>query len=331
MTNHIHLIIQTGEAPLSRIMQNLSLRYTKWINFTQKRTGHLFQGRYKALLLDADAYLAELVRYIHLNPVRAGMVTSPDDYPWSSHHAYLGKENLSWLTTDWTLSLLSSDIQKAWDNYALFIADGLGEQRRAEFHSGTLEGRLLGDDIFIDEAFRKADQKRDRACRTSDIVNTVCRRYGITTEQIKAPGKSMPYAEARAVAALLVMETSGASLTELGKILRRDIAAIGRAGRRLLDESCKAECLKTKLDELRQELIKISERIGAGIGLRRDQLSSQFGEALESMLSDDGYRQKAAGISQKYAGYDQSKVVVRLANTLENLNQNALKSKRPGR
>jgi putative transposase len=80
MTNHIHLVLQTDEIPLSRIMQNISLRYTKWINYTQKRMGHLFQGRYKALLLDADRYLMELVRYIHLNPVRAGMVVVPDEY-----------------------------------------------------------------------------------------------------------------------------------------------------------------------------------------------------------------------------------------------------------
>jgi REP element-mobilizing transposase RayT len=80
MTNHIHLIIQTGELSLSHIMQSLSLRYTKWINYTQARTGHVFQGRYKALLLDADTYLQELVRYVHLNPVRAGIATSPDEY-----------------------------------------------------------------------------------------------------------------------------------------------------------------------------------------------------------------------------------------------------------
>jgi len=80
-------------------MQNLSLRYTKWINFSQGRTGHVFQGRYKALLLDADSYLLEIVRYVHLNPVRAGMVDAPEDYPWSGHRAYLGMEIIPWLSS----------------------------------------------------------------------------------------------------------------------------------------------------------------------------------------------------------------------------------------
>ena len=108
-----HLVVQTGDISLACIMHNLSLRYTKWINFTHSRTGHVFQGHYKALLLDADIYLMELVRYVHLNPVRAKMVISPDDYPWSGHYGYLGKEVLPWLTTDWVLSVFFTDIQKA--------------------------------------------------------------------------------------------------------------------------------------------------------------------------------------------------------------------------
>jgi REP element-mobilizing transposase RayT len=89
MTNHVHLAVQVGVTPLSRIMQNLSLRYTTWINRRLNRSGHLFQGRYKAVLIDADSFLLELVAYIHLNPVRAGMVATPENYHWSSHCAYL--------------------------------------------------------------------------------------------------------------------------------------------------------------------------------------------------------------------------------------------------
>jgi REP element-mobilizing transposase RayT len=75
MNNHIHLVLQVADIPLSRIMQNVSLRFTKWINYSRSRTGHLFQGRYKSLLIDAETYLLELVRYVHLNPVRAGIVS----------------------------------------------------------------------------------------------------------------------------------------------------------------------------------------------------------------------------------------------------------------
>jgi len=125
MTNHVHLVVQTGDIPLSHIMQNLSLRYTKWINFTRSRTGHVFQGRYKALLLDADRYLLELIRYIHLNPVRAGMAATPDEYPWSSHLAYSGNETFPWLTIDWGLSMLSVDIGTARKEYAKFVTDSM--------------------------------------------------------------------------------------------------------------------------------------------------------------------------------------------------------------
>jgi putative transposase len=256
MTNHVHLVVQTGDVSLSRIMQNLSLRYTKWINYSQSRTGHVFQGRYKALLLDADTYLMELVRYIHLNPVRAGMAASPDDYPWSGHRGYLGIEVLPWLTTDWVLSMFSADIQKSRNAYANFVTDGIGEKRRNEFHSGTCEGRILGDDNFTDDAFVKANQRRDRNYRLTDVISVVCRRYDITSEQLKAPGKARPFSEARAVTALLVRESPWLCLTELGKILNRNIAPLGRAGRRLLEVALKDEGLNAKIDELRLELLK---------------------------------------------------------------------------
>ena len=101
MTNHIHLAIQVGDIALPRIIQNIAFRYTRWVNWRQGRTGHLFQGRYKAVLVDADSYLLGLTRYIHLNPVRSGIVREPENYPWSGHGVYLGLEVIPWLTTDW--------------------------------------------------------------------------------------------------------------------------------------------------------------------------------------------------------------------------------------
>lgn len=87
MTNHVHLLVQVGEIPLSRIIHNLTLRYTAWLNSRHSRIGHLFHGRYKALLVDAENYLLELVRYIHLNPVRAGMAKLADEYRWTGNRA----------------------------------------------------------------------------------------------------------------------------------------------------------------------------------------------------------------------------------------------------
>lgn len=92
MSNHIHLAVQVGEVPLSRIIQNVAQRYTQWFNWRHQKCGHLFQGRYKAIMVDADSYLSELAAYLHLNPVRARIVQRPEQYLWSSQRVYLGKE-----------------------------------------------------------------------------------------------------------------------------------------------------------------------------------------------------------------------------------------------
>ena len=161
MTTHIHLAIQIADISLSRIMQNLSVRYTAWINRSHHRAGHLFQGRFKAILIDADNHLLELVRYIHLNPVRAAMVTKPGDYPWSGHRAYLGLEVLPWLTTDWVLSMLSAKKSISRRKYCQFVAEGLTDSERQELHGGSCDGRILGSEDFVDTALRKGCQ-RDR-------------------------------------------------------------------------------------------------------------------------------------------------------------------------
>lgn len=137
MGNHVHIALQVGNVPLSKSMQNLSFRYTHWINQHQKRFGHLFQGRYRALLVDKDSYLLELVRYIHLNPVRTGLVKHPADYPWSGHRAYLNLETIPWLSTDWVLSQLGGTARSARQRYERFVAEGVGLEQQSSFHRGS--------------------------------------------------------------------------------------------------------------------------------------------------------------------------------------------------
>ena len=95
MRNHVHLLVEVKDTSLSRIMQVLQFRYTRCFNKRYRKVGHLFQGRYRAILCDKDQYLLELTRYIHLNPVRAGIVEVPEKYPWTGHLSYLGKEKRS--------------------------------------------------------------------------------------------------------------------------------------------------------------------------------------------------------------------------------------------
>jgi REP element-mobilizing transposase RayT len=252
MTNHIHMALQVGDIPLSRIMQNLALRYTTWINHKKRRTGHLFQGRYKAILLDADSYLLELVRYMHLNPVRADMVMLPEDYPWSGHRAYLGKEELPWLTTDWILSLFSAKSSVAQKGYIEFVAEGMDEPRRPEFHSGSMEGRILGDDCFANDVLLKANQRRQQPASLEVLLDAVCQYYRLARSELSAAGKVKPHAEARAVSALLVRESAHYSLTELGRLLNRDVAALSQAARRLAEQLYDNQILRLRVDELRE-------------------------------------------------------------------------------
>ena len=100
MTNHIHLLVQVGDRPLGCLMQRIGTRFARTIQKRMRTTGHLFERRYHALLVDVDSYFLELLRYIHLNPVRARMVASPEQYPWSSHHDYLATQPRDWITTD---------------------------------------------------------------------------------------------------------------------------------------------------------------------------------------------------------------------------------------
>lgn len=235
MTNHIHLVMQVGDIPLSRGMQNLSFRYTRWINWREKKTGHLFQGRYKAVLVDGDRYLLELVRYIHLNPVRAGMVKEPADYHWSGHRAYLGEEFLPYLTTDWVLGQFGKSVTKARDGYRSFVLDGLGEGHRPEFHGkGEEDSRLLGDDSFVDKCLSCSDGIPLRLT-AREIVGKVCRFYDIDEAKLSTRSQSRILSEARAVAGWLARGLGCATLSDVAKLVNRDVGSISSAVRRLAD------------------------------------------------------------------------------------------------
>ena len=253
MTNHIHLAIQAGDQPLSRGMQNLAFRYTRWINWRQKRTGHLFQGRFKAILVDADSYLLELVRYIHLNPVRVGMVAGPDDYPWSSHRAYLGLETLPWLTTNWLLEQFGATSATAMKRYRAFVRDGVNEERRPEFHGAGTDSRLLGDDSFMDRCLASVGETQVRLT-AQQIVDGICRAYGIAVTELQSASQRRMAAEARAAAGWLARESECVSLTEIASRVHRDVGSISSAVRRLSERANGDTALLERLVALKLQL-----------------------------------------------------------------------------
>ena len=129
MDNHYHLLLETPFGNLSQIMHHINGAYTTYFNTKRSRSGHLFQGRYKAILLDADEYAKELSRYIHLNPVRAGIVETPDNFEWSSFRYYtIGKEVPEWLCRKFILGYFEKRIDRAMKRYRDFVYKMIGQE-----------------------------------------------------------------------------------------------------------------------------------------------------------------------------------------------------------
>lgn len=234
MTNHVHLAIQVGTAPLSRIMQNITFRYTRWNNWRTGRTGHLFQGRYKSFLVDEETYLQELVAYIHLNPLRAGMTLKLGSYKWSSHKSYLGKEAIPWLNTEHVLATYSSDMSTARKQYAAFLSDRIKGGHREEFHGkGSADTRVIGTDHFVETILERADALPILKPGLDAVVDAVKNLYGLAEEELASPGQKRLAAEARGLAAWAVQEYSSATLTELAKRFGRDVSSMSAAIKRL--------------------------------------------------------------------------------------------------
>lgn len=137
MSNHVHLLIETLEAPLSKILQGINQKYTMYFNWRYNTVGHLFQGRYKAFICDRDEYLLSLIKYIHLNPVRAKISKTPDEYPWSSHRSYMGMNSKNGLVdADQVLMIFSENKSVARNLYRVYMNDSRGLRRQDVYNSG---------------------------------------------------------------------------------------------------------------------------------------------------------------------------------------------------
>jgi len=159
MGNHYHLMVETPEANLSSGMRQLNGVYTQDFNRRHRRSGHVFQGRYKSILVDKESYLLELTRYIVLNPVRAGMVNCPQDWPWSSFRAIVGlAESPAWLHNDWLLSAFGNRKADAIDHYIKFVSDGL---HQTSIWSDLKQQIYLGGDQFVERVQSLINREQD--------------------------------------------------------------------------------------------------------------------------------------------------------------------------
>lgn len=159
MSNHYHLLAETPDANLAKGVRQLNGVYTQRFNRSHTRVGHVFQGRYKAILVQKDAYLLELARYVVLNPVRARMVRSAKDWPWSSYRATIAMADaMPWLHTDWILSAFSSQKGRAIERYREFVAQGKNQPSPWEQLKNQV---FLGSDAFVTKMQAKLDGGKD--------------------------------------------------------------------------------------------------------------------------------------------------------------------------
>ncbi len=260
MSNHIHLAIQVSKVNISQIIQHLAFRYTQYINRSHDRVGHLFQGRFKSILVQGDLYMRELVRYIHLNPVRSGMVLRPDEYVWSSHNAYMQKADFTWVDRSRVLPSFGDNLTIAVQNYNKYVLHGIGKEPEFDFKSGDTDG-ILGTKEFIEDLSRQSRPNTNQKISLAELITGICDRYRVSEEELCMPGKNSLHSHARAVLAILARETEGISLEELARFLKRDASGIGKLAVRLERKSVQSQSIALEIQELRNLLFSPSVRL----------------------------------------------------------------------
>jgi REP element-mobilizing transposase RayT len=226
MTNHLHLLIQISNVPLGRVILRIASRYARTVQMRLVTTGHLFERRYHSLLVDADNYLLTLLRYIHLNPVRAGLVTKPEAYPWSSHAVYLGLCHRAWVTTDFALLLLGNDAARQRAQYLELMQSS----EPCELGSGILaphrtQRQVLGDDKFV--ARITADQRHQPTWKTLDeLLVECCQQFDVEYELLCMPGNGRQLAQARAWIAHESVANQVATVCAIARKLGRTESAV---------------------------------------------------------------------------------------------------------
>ncbi len=260
MSNHIHILVKSGLVGLSRFMRRLLTGYAVTYNIRHKRHGHVFQNRYKSIICDEDVYFQELVRYIHLNPLRAKIVKNMselDRYPWCGHSAIMGKRKAKWQDTDYVLSWFAQDIPTARKVYRRYLEDGIDEGHREDLGGGglirTLGGwsqvltsrkskekvlcdeRILGQDEFVERILAEADKNisaqisiNERVIEAGKIILAACEKGGVSVEALRGGSRRGVLPGLRAQLAKELVESLGLTMAETARQLGVTTSAISR-------------------------------------------------------------------------------------------------------
>ena len=254
MNNHYHLLMETPSGNLPQIMRHINGAYTTYFNTKRARRGHLFQGRYKAILVDKDSYAKELSRYIHLNPVRAKMVHTPGAYPWSSYNAYIGKsEAPDWLHCDFIHAYFGKRPAAAQKGYREFVQAMAGHEYESPLQEAT--GKLvLGSAEFVQQVKNRylSDQT---GSRDLPALRQIHEGLGMETVLELVPGalKKMP-AHMRNASIYLCRKHTGEKLRTIGQQFGISDAAVSQVCKRFAARIESDRSLGGKISELEKRL-----------------------------------------------------------------------------
>jgi putative transposase len=264
MTNHVHLLLRTGTVPIATIMRRLLTGYAVRFNRRHRRYGHLFQNRYKSILCEEDGYLRQLVAYIHLNPVRAGIVAGVaalKTFPYTGHSALMGKRVLAWQDTQFVLTLFGRTVSEARRNLQRHVSKWGVKGPCPELTGGGLirsaggwravkeayrdgirlasDERILGSSQFVERALEKAGEAYDRRMRIrasgvdlSRVIDTVCEFLKVEERELASPTRRPKIARARALVGLIAIRDLSITGSEVARRLNVDRSAISRAVQR---------------------------------------------------------------------------------------------------
>jgi REP element-mobilizing transposase RayT len=267
MDNHIHLLFRSGKQGISAVMRKLLTWYAQYYNRRHRRTGHLFENRYRSILCDEEAYLLVLVRYIHLNPIRANAITTIkalDHYPWSGHSVIMGNNNQQWMDTDHVLSYFSTKTRAARNAYRRFVEEGMSMGRSDELTGGGLirshggwsqviamrrrgrkeesDERILGDGDFVQAILKEAEERQLRqlkVCRSggtiAEIIDEECAQAKISPQEVKNGSRRSAVSRVRALIAYRSREELGLSAAEIARHLGVATSSITRAIEKMVE------------------------------------------------------------------------------------------------
>ena len=264
MTNHVHLLLRTGHAPLSTVMRRLLTGYAQQFNRRHKRHGHLFQNRYKSILCEEDLYLLELVRYIHLNPIRAGIVKDIkklNSYSKCGHSVLMGKIKHPWQHTDYVLRLFGKTVRTARRAYSGFVSKGISLGQRPELVGGGLvrssggwsalkamrstglravsDERILGSSDFADSVLKRANEEYEKktfaiakGLNLDKLIVAVADHFEIDPSLLASSSRQRTVARARSIICAMAVDKLTISGSNVAGMLSLSPSAVSKLASR---------------------------------------------------------------------------------------------------